>query len=490
MTPEAGCPSAWVIVLNWNGRTHLSDCLGSLAQVTYPKTKILLVDNGSNDGSTQWVREHYPDVRLIEMGRNLGFTGGNNAGILHALDRGADYVILLNNDTRVEPDVVDRLVEAGEADPAAGVIGGTIRMFYQPDVLNSTGVDLNFWGYGRDRDFAAPSSIQRQAGEVLAVSGCLMAVKRGVFEKIGVLDNRFFAYFEDMDFCLRVWDETKLKVIYAPGAIVYHKFSASTAGACHFKAVLYMRNQYRILLKHFPVIHLWRQGLPFLSHRWKRMWEGKRTLSPEVSWLELGAMTRFTLLLPLIPLLRFGRLLFHGPKRPKRFWRLLVPEAALPRDNFFQPDHSRKVSSATQAAQVSPLGRRVVMGISDHALGGEWSPLDQTSPRNRKLLGRGICFLHAPAGEAYLQIHAFVNPAAPRAALWACVEGSGWAHVSLRPGWTTYHFRICPRSKGGPVAVSLEARDSAGRTLTGSVGVNEVAALSPGDPYLRAGGVL
>ncbi len=490
MASETAGPSAWVIVLNWNGRSHLPDCLGALAAVPSENVTILLVDNGSTDGSVEWVETAHPEVKLLRNSQNLGFTGGNNAGIRYALDHGADYVILLNNDTSVDPSFVERLVAAGESDPSVGVIGGTIRMFYNPDVVNSTGVDLNMWAYGRDRDFGAPSSAKRPEGDVLAVSGCLMAVKRRVFEEIGLLDDAFFAYFEDVDFCLRVWDETDFRILYTPEALIYHKFSASTAGNARAKALLYTRNQYRLMLKHFRITHLWRTAPGFLLHRWHHLVEGKKALSQEVSWLELLFMARFVGGVAVLPLTRLARALAKGPKRQERFWPMLVPEACLPREESFHSDHTKKVASAREAALVASPTRRLTMGVNDFALSGDWSVLGGEAPRRRSLMGRAACFLEIPEGESYLQVHAFADTAAAQGLLWAFVDGSGWGCRRLRPGWCTYHYRIDSRAGGKTAEVALEARNAKGAGLPGRVSVNEVAALSPGDPFLRAGGLL
>lgn len=244
--------SAWIIVLNWNGIQHLPTCLGSLTSIDYPNCNILLVDNGSTDQSLQFVRKNFPDIRIIANRQNLGFAEGNNIGIRHALSNGADYIVLLNNDTRVEPDFLTRLITRGEAKPDIGVLGGKVLMMDNPDIVNSTGINMNLFAYGWDRDFGEKASeVNRPGGEVLAVTGCLMAIKKQVFEKIGLLDPDFFAYMEDLDFCLRVWKCTDFKIEYMPEAIIYHKFSASTPGK--FKRRLMAINQYRIFFRHFPL---------------------------------------------------------------------------------------------------------------------------------------------------------------------------------------------------------------------------------------------
>ena len=115
-----------IILLNWNGKEDTIECLESLKHITYPNYEILLVDNGSTDGSVECFRERYPGMEIIENGENLGFAEGNNVGIRRAMDEGADYVLLLNNDTVVDPEFLGELVKVGESDPKIGIVGPKI----------------------------------------------------------------------------------------------------------------------------------------------------------------------------------------------------------------------------------------------------------------------------------------------------------------------------------------------------------------------------
>jgi hypothetical protein len=244
---------AWIVILNWNGKQHLQDCLDSLLSIDYQNYKILFVDNDSHDDSVSFMKENYPDVRIIVNSKNLGFAEGNNVGIRYALSQGADYIVLLNNDTRVEPDFLSRLIKRGEEKKDIGVLGGKVLMFHNPLIVNSTGINLNRFAYGWDRDFGEDATqVNRAGGEVLGVTGCLMAVKREVFDRIGLLAPEYFAYLEDVDFCLRVWKYTNFKIEYVPDSVIYHKFSASTSWNSSFKRRLMTINRYRIFFGHFP----------------------------------------------------------------------------------------------------------------------------------------------------------------------------------------------------------------------------------------------
>ena len=318
---------AYIIILNWNGKHHLKDCLRSFEKVVYNNYKLLLVDNGSTDGSVGYVKSRFPMVEIIQNEQNLGFSGGNNIGIRHALSRGADYVVLLNNDTRVEPDFLLRLIQYGETHPEAGVLGGTVKMDGDPLRLNSTGVNLNLLAYGWDRDFGMPfDAVRRKDGEVLAVTGALMAIKREVFNSIGLLDTRFFAYFEDVDFCIRVWKYTNLTVNYVPQSIVFHKFSASTGKFSSNKMRLMMENQYRIFFKHYPLwIILFLFPILVLYHLIQNRSD------PSALLHEILSAARQAVFLPALVLRRTQAFFQEKEGRPKRFWEKVVKEIGLPK---------------------------------------------------------------------------------------------------------------------------------------------------------------
>ena len=114
-------PQVTVIIVNWNGRQHLADCLPSLLATRYPNFRIMVLDNGSTDGSLAWLQETFPSVESVALGRNLGFAAANNAGIRIALAASMDYVVLLNNDTRVELDWLDELISVSETDPSIAI---------------------------------------------------------------------------------------------------------------------------------------------------------------------------------------------------------------------------------------------------------------------------------------------------------------------------------------------------------------------------------
>jgi hypothetical protein len=230
--PAAAAPKVAVVVLAWNGKPLTMACLESLSSLRYGNASVILVDNASADGTAAAVRAEFGDrVTVIENAENLGFSRGNNVGIRRALDDGADFVLLLNNDTVVDPALVDRLVEVIAESDDIGIVGPKIYYASQPDRIWFAGGRIylaravsKHIGI-RELDTGRYDSIR----DVDYVTGCALLARREVFEKIGYLDPVFAAYYEDADFCVRA-RRAGFRVVYAPAGKVWHKISASTGG--------------------------------------------------------------------------------------------------------------------------------------------------------------------------------------------------------------------------------------------------------------------
>jgi GT2 family glycosyltransferase len=220
-------PRVMIIVLNWNGLADTLACLSSLARLDYLAHEVVVVDNGSTDGSVATVRVTHPWVALIETGENLGYVGGNNVGLEYARTAGADYALLLNNDTEVAPDFLRLQVEAAEVDPAIGIVGPTIYYFDRPNVVWSAGGDID-WRRGRTRMIGLNEVDQGQFGHKVRpvdfVSGCALLIKMSAVDQVGMLDPRFFAYFEETEWCVRA-ARAGFKVLHVPQAKIWHKIS-------------------------------------------------------------------------------------------------------------------------------------------------------------------------------------------------------------------------------------------------------------------------
>ncbi len=224
-------PLAYIILVNWNGRDVTLDCLRSLAHVGYPRFKILVVDNASSDGSVESVRAEFPHVEILPLPENRRFAGGNNAGIRYALDRGADLLLLLNNDTTVEGAFLDHLVNVFQTEPAAGMVAPKIYYHDQPETIWYAGGRISFWtGTMRHIGIREQDHGQHDStADTGYATGCCVLTGRNVVERIGLLDESYFMYGEDADWSLRA-RQAGYRVIYEPKSRVWHKISASAGG--------------------------------------------------------------------------------------------------------------------------------------------------------------------------------------------------------------------------------------------------------------------
>jgi GT2 family glycosyltransferase len=256
---QSDAPSAaWhAVVLSWNGRDDTLRCLESLTDVRWAGLEIVCVDNGSSDGSQQAVRERFPEVELIEAGANLGYSGGNNLGIRHALEHGARWVMLVNNDATVAPDVVDGFERAARERPRAGILAGKVYLAEHPQRIWFAGQRVSeLLGYsGRPRGYRRRDGprYSRVSSTGRAV-GALMAVSREAVEAIGLLDEDLFLYVEDVDWALRV-RAAGLEVVFAPDARAWHRVSAATGGEDVSTHTLYYgaRNTITVLERRRPL---------------------------------------------------------------------------------------------------------------------------------------------------------------------------------------------------------------------------------------------
>ncbi|HEX5434244.1 MAG TPA: glycosyltransferase family 2 protein [Candidatus Angelobacter sp.] len=218
-----------IIILNWNSYQMTSDCLRSLANIDFSGHEVVLVDNGSHDGSPDQLSRDFPSVRLLRNPKNLGFAGGNNVGIRDALERGPDYLLLLNNDTVVAPNFLSELLKVGESDARIGLLNPKIYYFDPPDHIWYAGgmrkpgrvfpVHLGL----RQRD----DGTYNKTREVSFITGCALLIKAAVVRQIGLLDELFFLSFEDADWSMRA-SRAGFQQYYVPSSVIWHKDSYDT----------------------------------------------------------------------------------------------------------------------------------------------------------------------------------------------------------------------------------------------------------------------
>jgi len=240
MPEDNKMPLVAIILVNWNSFRDTLECVDSIGESTYRNYKIVVVDNGSVDGSVDHLKARDGDFHLILSATNTGFTGGNNIGMEYALSIGADYIFLLNNDTLIDPPAIARLVDAAQKDPGAGVI--TPKIFFHPDrhLIWSAGTTYDQGmlmgknaGYMLecDAEFDQPRYLQYAVG-------CALLIRRDVLEALGLLTEDYFATWEDVDFGLNV-NRHGFNILYDPTSIVWHKESGSAGGTDNPQYVYY-----------------------------------------------------------------------------------------------------------------------------------------------------------------------------------------------------------------------------------------------------------
>ncbi len=226
---DANKPLVAILILNWNGKKDTLECLHSLKNLTYSNVKIILIDNGSTDDSVEAIRSAFPDLQCIEAGENLGFAGGNNLGIKHALKYAPDYLLLLNNDTIVAPDLIDAFLKST---PDAAILGAKLYLYSKPDTFDHLGgkwqkKTASFELIG-NRVLDDGVSWEKSL-ELDYACGAALFIQRAVIESIGLLEAKFFLIWEESDFCFRA-KKAGFKVKLCPNAKVWHKVSASFVG--------------------------------------------------------------------------------------------------------------------------------------------------------------------------------------------------------------------------------------------------------------------
>ena len=219
-----------IIIVNWNSYALTHDTLASVYQTTYKDFDIVLVDNASTDDSVLQLKQHHPEIILLQNEQNTGFTGGNNKGMQYALDHGYEYVLLLNNDVAVEKDFLEPLLQALEENENLGAVQPLIYFHHDRELVWNSGTRFNPWtgetktksyqykDYGQKlKSRASTSSYQK----IDWITGCAFMVKTKALQKVGLLYEPFFIYYEDVDLSFRI-QEAGYALGYVPSSVIYH----------------------------------------------------------------------------------------------------------------------------------------------------------------------------------------------------------------------------------------------------------------------------
>lgn len=217
-----------IVVLNFNGKEDTLECIESLRKLDYANYEVIVVDNGSSDGSQEALRE-LPGVILIENERNYGYAEGNNIGLKLALSRGAEYMLVLNNDTILHPACLTEMVSVIADDHSIGAVGAKTYFYDRPNVLQIVGGAFD-WTSGKTKNIGGGEVDVGQYNKIMEVdfvNGHALLTSRTVLEQVGLFDPEYFAYNEETDWCMRA-RKKGFRMMYAPKAIVWHKVSRTT----------------------------------------------------------------------------------------------------------------------------------------------------------------------------------------------------------------------------------------------------------------------
>jgi hypothetical protein len=270
-----------VIVLNWNGYDDTAACLCSLRQIRYENLEVVVVDNGSTDDSASRLRGEFAEVKFIETGKNLGFAGGCNVGIRHAFAEGADFVWLLNNDTTVDSGALQAMADKANSDSRIGAVGSAIYSMDEPELMQSWGGGrVNFW-LGRSGHFLEPVPDSK----IDFITGASMLMRRQAVDDIGLLDEEFFMYWEDTDYCFRL-RQSKWRIAVAGESKIRHKQCSSVGKGSVRQDAYFNASAARFFDRHarLPMLSLWMGVATRIAKRvlmgdWERIravWDGAR----------------------------------------------------------------------------------------------------------------------------------------------------------------------------------------------------------------------
>ena len=247
-----------IVLVNYNGFSDTMDCVNSIKKSNYKNYFIIVVDNCSTDSSFEVLKkqQEYQEFVLLKSEYNEGFSAGNNIGIEYALNEGAEYILLLNNDTIVEADFIEHLLEGFSFSQTCGATIGKIMCYPNKDIIWYAGGSLSkttartvHFRYGEEKNL-----LEEKISTVSFATGCCLCISREVIEKIGLLDEDFFLYEEDAEYSFRI-QKYGYDIVYTPKSIIYHKVSASTGDGSSLTQYYAVRNKYILIKKCYKGIN-------------------------------------------------------------------------------------------------------------------------------------------------------------------------------------------------------------------------------------------
>ncbi len=236
-------PKVLVIILNYKHADDTIECIQSVQKSDYENYDLLVIDNASEDGSCQKIRSQFPEIRLIENPINLGYAGGNNVGIRHALQKQYDYIFILNNDAIVTSGTLRKLVDVAEKNPNATIVAPKVFFYDQPKIINSFGTRIDWFrlrshieAYGHEDNGAFDRIVEKEI-----IPGAALLLKRELFNDVGLFNEDLFLLHEDADLCLRNRKKGFCNML-VPDAFVYHKISKTLSAYPFLSSYYSVRN--------------------------------------------------------------------------------------------------------------------------------------------------------------------------------------------------------------------------------------------------------
>jgi len=259
-------PRVFIIILNWNGLEDTLECLESVFKLDYPNFRVVIVDNHSSDGSVEVLAKEYPKVKMIENHENLGYAGGNNIGIRHAIEEGAELVWLLNNDAVVESETLAKLIRVSEQSPQIGLVSPVIWSYGEPRQMQFSGTEFDWSDFVKETDEESQTFQNKDIRISVSLVGTALLIRRSIIEKAGYLNEKYFAYSEDNEYSVRVAKLGYSNVI-VNSAKIYHKGSSSTSGEKKpIQMYFRTRNLYFLWMDNIEGLKKWKYFFRYLAY--------------------------------------------------------------------------------------------------------------------------------------------------------------------------------------------------------------------------------
>ncbi len=245
----------YAVVTNWNAYEDTVECVQSTLASTYQNVRIVIVDNGSTDDTAEKLEVFFPEIPIVRTGHNGAVTAAYNKGIQYALDDGADYVLMLNNDTKLDQVMISKLVETAESENNIGLVTPKIYYYDRPNIIWFAGGNRHHFDFGAYNTSEGQPDVpeNNDPKEVDYAWACGMLFRRSTLEDIGLFDTRFFLYYDDVDMSVRT-QQAGYRILYVPDAKMWHKVSASTGS--HRFAKTWARSKILLYRKHTTGLHL------------------------------------------------------------------------------------------------------------------------------------------------------------------------------------------------------------------------------------------